>query len=98
MAEDLTIQILRQIQEKLADVQETLSQHDRDFGSLRDQMNRRFDASDLRIGELVDSTIKALGTSSIANVRHDSVQHHLAEVELELRELRSRLKRLEERV
>ena len=88
---DLTIQILRQIQDKLV-------QHDRQFERMQAQIDHRFDLVDRRLSELVDGTVKALGTASIANVRHDSVQNQLAEVELELRDVKSRLRLLEERV
>ena len=95
---DLTIQILRDIQEKLAAVQAKLGEHDRRFERMQQQMDYRFDGVERKIGELIDSTAKALGTAAIANVRHDSVSQHFAEMELELRDLRARLQRLEERV
>jgi hypothetical protein len=88
---DLTIQILREDQAKLAG-------HDRHFGRLQQQMDYRFDGVERKIGELIDGTTRALGTAAMANVRHDSVAQHFAEVELEPRGLRSRLQKLEEKV
>ena len=99
MAEEtdsLTIQILREIQEKLVDHDRRFEQIDRRFERMQQQMDYRFDGVERKLGEVIDSTTKALGTAAVANVRHDSVQQHLAEVELELRDLRSRLQRLEE--
>jgi hypothetical protein len=95
---DLTIQILRQIQAKLGEHDQRFEAIDRRFERVQAQMDFRFDAVERKLGEVIDSTAKALGTGAIANVRHDSVQNQLAEVELELRDLRSRLQRLEEKV
>jgi DNA repair exonuclease SbcCD ATPase subunit len=110
--DDLTIQILRQIQAKLSEVQVKLSEHDQRFEQIdgrferidarfermQAQIDYRFDGVERKLGELIDSTGKALGTAAIANVRHDSAAQRFAEVELELRELRAKVQRLEERV
>ncbi|MBN9304279.1 MAG: hypothetical protein BGO82_18055 [Devosia sp. 67-54] len=90
-ADDAVIQILRQIQDKLVE-------HDRRFDRMQHQMDHRFDGVDRKLGEVIDATTKALGTAAIANVRHDSVQTQLAEVELEVRDLRARVRELEEKV
>jgi len=95
---DLTIQILRDIQNKLSEHDRHFEQIDRRFERMQQQMDYRFDGVERKIGELIDSTAKALGTAAIANVRHDSASQHFAEMELELRDLRARLQRLEEKV
>ncbi len=77
--DSLTIQILRQIQEKLVD-------HERHLGRMQGQIDHRFDGVERKIGELIDSTARALGTAAVANVRHDSASQHFAELELELRD------------
>jgi hypothetical protein len=100
--QDLTIRILQQMQETLADQSRRLeamqAQMDRRFERLQAQVDHRFDGVERKLGEVIDSTTKALGQSAMANVRHDSVQQHFAEVELEQRELRARPQRLEEKV
>ena len=93
---DLTIQILRQIQEKLGEHDKRFEQIDRRFERMQQQLDYRFDGVERKLGEVIDATTKAPGSAAVANVRHDSVQTHLAEVELELRDLRARLQRLEE--
>ena len=102
---DLTIQILRQIQAKLVEHDTRFEQIDRRFEHVdgkferfQRQMDYRFDGVERKLGEVIDATTKALGGAAVANVRHDSVQVHLAEVELEPRELRTRVKQLEEKV
>jgi site-specific recombinase len=112
-ADDAVIQILRQIQAKL-------SEHDRNFVGLQEQMDDRFehfqqhmdsrfermqsqldfrfDRVDRELTDLLDNTIKASGEASVSLVRHENVQRQFAEMELELRELRSRLRKLEEKV
>ena len=89
--EDLTIQILRQIQEKQA-------HHDRLFERMQQQIDYRFDGVERKIGELIDTSTKALGTASVANVPHDSASQRFAELELEIRDPRARVKELEEKV
>ena len=89
--EDAVIEILKQIQSKLVE-------HDRRFERMQQQMDFRFDGVERKLGEVIDTTTKALGTAAVANVRHDSVSQHFAEMELELRDLRSRLRKLEEKV
>ena len=92
MAEDnVTIQILQQIQATLAD-------HSRRFERMQQQMDHRFDGVERKLGEVIDATTKALGSAAVANVRHDSVQVHIAEMEIELRDLRARLQAVEEKV
>jgi hypothetical protein len=97
-SEDLTIQILRQIQAKLGEHDQRFEQMERRFERMQAQMDYRFDGVERKLGEVIDGTTKALGAASIANVRHDSVSQHFAELELELRDLRARLRRLEEKV
>jgi hypothetical protein len=111
MAEDsesLTIQILRQIQANLSEVQAKLVEHDRRFEALdqrmdsrfermQAQIDHRFDRVDHELTDLLDNTIKASGEASVALVRHENVQRQFAEMELELRELRLRLRKLEEK-
>jgi hypothetical protein len=107
--QDATLQILRQIQSKLTDhdrhfeqlderFERLQEQIDRRFRSMQEQLDGRFDAVDRRLDELLDATITALGTASVANVRHERANRHDAEVELELRKRRARLKQLEEKV
>jgi chromosome segregation ATPase len=103
--DDLTIQILRQIQAKLGEhdgrlerIDQRFERIDQRFERMQQHLDHRFDGVERKIGELIDSTAKALGTAAIANVRHDSASQHFAEVELELRDLRARLQRLEEKV
>jgi hypothetical protein len=96
--DNLTIQILRLIQADLGDVKQKLGEHDRRFERIEHQMDYRFDGVERKIGELIDTSTKALGTASVANVRHDSASQRFAELELELREMRDRLRRLEEKV
>ncbi len=90
-SDDTTIRILQQIQATLAD-------HSRKFERMQQQMDYRFDSVERKIGEVIDATTKSLGTAAVANVRHDSVQVHLAEMEIELRDLRARLRAVEEKV
>ena len=101
-SENLTIQILQQIQATLADhsrrFENMQQQMDRRFELLQQQMEFRFDAVERKIGEGVDATTVALGKAELANVRHDSTQVQLAGVEIELRAVRARLKALEEKV
>ena len=92
------IEILRQIQAKLVEHDGRFQSMDRRFKAMQEQIDYRFDGVDRKLGEVMDATTKALGSASIANVRHDSVQTHLAEVELELRDVRARLRQLEEKV
>ena len=93
-----TLRILQQIQATLADHSRRFEAIDRRFERMQQQMDHRFDGVDRKLGEVIDATTKALGSAAVANVRHDSVQVHLAEVEIEMRDLRSRLQRLEEKV
>ena len=101
-SENLTIQILQQIQSTLADHSRRFElmqeQVDRRFERLQQQMEFRFDAVERKIGEGVDANTVALGKAELANVRHDSAQAQLAGVEIELRAVRARLKALEEKV
>lgn len=107
--ESLTIEILRQIQAKLVQHDAYFEQIDRRFEHVQQQMDSRFermqqqmdyrfDGVERKLGEVIDATTKALGSAAVANVRHDSVHVHPAEVELELRELRTRVRQLEEKV
>ena len=89
--DDTTIRILQQIQATLVD-------HSRRFDRMQQQLDYRFDGVERKIGEVIDATTKALGTAAVANVRHDTVQVHLAEMEIELRDLRARLRAVEEKV
>jgi hypothetical protein len=95
---DLTIQILREIQGSLSEVQTKLAEHDRRFDRMQQQIDHRFDRVDRELTDLLDNTIKASGEASVSLVRHENVQRQFAEMELELRELRARLQRLEEKV
>jgi len=99
---DLTIQILRQIQTKLGE-------HDKRFGRIEDrmddrfermqaQLDHRFDRVDRQITDALDSTIRASGQASVSLVRHENVQRQFVEMEVEIRELRARLKAIEEKV
>ena len=92
--EDVTIQILRQIQAKLGEHDERFTLIDRRFERMQQQLDHRFDGVERKLGEVIDATTKALGSAAVANVR----QIHLADVELELRDLRARLQRIEEKV
>ncbi len=96
--ENVTIQILQQIQATLADHSRRFEQIDRKFERMQQQMDHRFDGVERKLGEVMDATTKALGSSAVANVRHDTVQVHLAEMEIELRDLRARLRAVEEKV
>ena len=89
--DDTTIRILQQIQATLAD-------QSRRFDRMQQQIDYRFDGVERKLGEVIDATTKALGSAAVANVRHDSVQVHLAEMEIELRDLRARLRAVEEKV
>ena len=104
-ADGLTLQIVRQIQAKLVEqdgrfsqMERRFEQIDRRFERMQDQMDHRFDGVERKLGEVIDATTRALGTAAVANVRHDGVQVHLAEMEIELRDLRSRVRQLEEKV
>ncbi len=104
-ADNLTIQILRQIQEKLSEhdgrfgqIDQRFEQIDRWFERMQEQLEHCFDGVERKVGELIDSTARALGTAAVAKVRHDSASQHFAEMELELRDMRSRLRKLEEKV
>jgi predicted nucleic acid-binding Zn-ribbon protein len=68
------------------------------FERMQTQIDHRFDRVDRELTDLLDSTIKASGAASVGLVRHENVQRQFAEMELELRDLRTRLKRLEEKV
>ncbi len=103
--ESAVIQILRQIQAKLVEhdrgfeqIDRRLEHIDRRFDGFQEQIDHRFDGVERKLGEVIDATTKALGAAAVANVRHDSVSQHFAEMELELRDLRSRLRKLEEKV
>jgi chromosome segregation ATPase len=96
--ENVTIQILRHIQGELAEVARTLAHHELRLDRMQTQIDARFDGVERKLGEIIDTTTKALGTASIANVRHDSASQRFAELELELRDMRKRLDRLEEKV
>jgi chaperonin cofactor prefoldin len=99
---DLTIQILRQIQDKLGEhdrrFERLESRMDDRFERMQAQIDHRFDRVDREITELLDGTIKASGQASVSLVRHENVQRQFAEMEIELRELRVRLKAIEEKV
>jgi hypothetical protein len=97
-SESLTIEILRQIQSRLVDQERRFEVVERRLERMQDQMDHRFDGVERKLGEVIDATTKALGTAAVANVRHDGVQMHLAEMEIELRDLRSRVRQLEEKV
>ncbi len=101
-SDDLTIQILRQIQAKLGEhdglFERMQRQMDTRFERLQQQMEFRFDGVERKLNEGVDATTSALGKAEIANVRHDTAQVQLAGVEIELRAVRARLKALEEKV
>ena len=68
------------------------------FERMQTQIDHRFDQVDRRLSEVLDTAITALGSAGHSNVRHETVQHQIAEFELEIRDLKSRLQRLEERV
>ena len=103
--QDAVLQILKQIQTKLGEhdqrfeqIDRRFEQIDRRFERMQEQIDHRFDAVDRRLEELMDAAIAALGTASVANIRHERAQRHDAEVDIELRKLRARLKSLEEKV
>ena len=110
--ESATIRILQQIQATLADhtrrfeqidgrfeqIDARFEQVDRRFQRMQEQMDYRFDAVDRRLTEVLDTAITALGSAGHANVRHDNVQHQLSESQLDLRHVKDRLRRLEDRV
>jgi chromosome segregation ATPase len=96
--ENVTIQILRHIQGDVAEVMKTLAHHELRLERMQQQIDSRFDGVERKLGEVIDTTTKALGSASVANVRHDSAAQRFAELELELREMRKRLERLEEKV
>jgi hypothetical protein len=97
-SESLTIEILRQIQSRLVDQEPRFEVVERRLERMQDQMDHRFDGVERKLGEVIDATTRALGTAAVSNVRHDGVQVHLAEMEIELRDLRSRVRQLEEKV
>ena len=96
--DDTTIRILQQIQATLVDHSRRFEQIDRKFERMQQQMDHRFDGVERKLGEVIDATTRSLGSAVVANVRHDSVQVHLAEMEIELRDLRARLRAVEEKV
>jgi chromosome segregation ATPase len=96
--ENATIRILQQIQATLADHTQRFERVDQRFENMQQQLDHRFDRVDREITDLLDNTIKSSGAASISLVRHENVQKQFAEMELELRELRSRLRKLEEKV
>lgn len=103
--QDAVLNILKQIQAKLLEhdqrfeqIDRRFEQIDRRFERMQEQIDHRFDLVDRRFDELTDASIKALGAASYANVRHDREQQHDAGVELELRDIRARLSKLEEKV
>ena len=106
---DLTIQILRQIQGTLGEHDRRFEQIDGRFERLESRMNdrfermqaqidHRFDRVDREITDLLDNTIKASGQASVSLGRHENVQRQFVEMEVEIRELRARLKAIEEKV
>jgi hypothetical protein len=78
--------------------EEFAARMDRRFERMQGQMDYRFDKVDRQMTDLLDNTIKASGEASVALVRHGNVQRQFAEMELELRDLKERLRKLEERV
>ena len=102
MAEDLTIQILRQIQAKLGDQDQRFerleARMDDRFERMQARIDHRFDRVDREITDLLDGTIKASGQASVALGRHENVQRQFVEMEMELRDLRARVRQLEEKV
>jgi hypothetical protein len=75
--EDLVVRILR-------DIQQTLADHSRQFG----EMKERFDRVDRRLDDVNDGMITSLGLAGHAHVRQDGIQK-------EIDSLKKRIKRLE---
>ena len=96
--DNLTIQILREIQSDLGRVNQKLEDHDRRFDRMQAQIDNRIDGAERKIGELIEISTRALGKADVSIVRHDSAQYRFAEVEMELRELRGRIRELEDKV
>jgi pantothenate kinase len=67
------------------------------FEQMQQQIDYRFDRVDRELTDLLDNTIKASGEASVALVRHENVQRQFAEMELEVRELKARIRKLEEK-
>jgi hypothetical protein len=68
--EDLVVRILR-------DIQRTLAEHTKKF----EAVDRRLDEIDRTLGHMNGNVVIALGLATRANIRHDSVDERLEELE-----------------
>lgn len=89
--DDAVLRILQQIQATLAD-----------HGKMHAEHAKSFKRMEVRMDELHESMVSALGLAAHSNVRHDGVQRQIEELTERLehldQEVRTRLQRLEEKV
>ncbi len=89
--DDAVFRILQQIQTSVAEQ-----------GRIQAEHTKSFKRVEIRLDELQESMVSALGLAAHSNVRHDGVQRQIEELSERVQqldqELRQRVQRLEEKV